>query len=81
MQALSGEQIDSLSEKQLEQTIDSVCVFFRVTPKHKLAIVKVCKCLYTINKWHNMINNIFYNGSLTCILGFAKIWTNSRNDW
>ncbi|XP_026463136.1 calcium-transporting ATPase type 2C member 1-like [Ctenocephalides felis] len=40
MQALSGEQIDSLSEKQLEQTIDSVCVFYRVTPKHKLAIVK-----------------------------------------
>lgn len=41
MQALSGEQIDSLNEKELEQIIDSVCVFYRVTPKHKLSIVKV----------------------------------------
>lgn len=41
-QSLSGDQIDQMSEQQLEQIIKSVSVFYRVTPKHKLCIVKVC---------------------------------------
>ncbi|XP_050351688.1 calcium-transporting ATPase type 2C member 1 isoform X2 [Nymphalis io] len=38
--SLSGEQFDSMSDDELDAVIDSVTVFYRVTPKHKLAIVK-----------------------------------------
>ncbi|KAF7410035.1 hypothetical protein HZH68_004416 [Vespula germanica] len=37
---MSGDEIDSMSEHQLEQLIENVSVFYRVTPKHKLCIVK-----------------------------------------
>ncbi|KAL0099243.1 hypothetical protein PUN28_020072 [Cardiocondyla obscurior] len=37
---LSGDEMDMMSEIQLEQCINSVSVFYRVTPKHKLCIVK-----------------------------------------
>ncbi|XP_060814783.1 calcium-transporting ATPase type 2C member 1 [Bombus pascuorum] len=37
---ISGDEIDLMSEHQLEQCINSVSVFYRVTPKHKLCIVK-----------------------------------------
>ncbi|XP_066585292.1 calcium-transporting ATPase type 2C member 1 isoform X2 [Prorops nasuta] len=37
---MSGDEIDLMSEHQLEQMINSVSVFYRVTPKHKLCIVK-----------------------------------------
>lgn len=40
MQLMSGDEIDALSEHQLEQVIGNVSVFYRVTPKHKLCIVK-----------------------------------------
>ncbi|XP_024940158.1 calcium-transporting ATPase type 2C member 1 isoform X2 [Cephus cinctus] len=40
MRLMSGDEIDMLSEHQLEQIIDNVSVFYRVTPKHKLCIVK-----------------------------------------
>ncbi|XP_026289386.1 calcium-transporting ATPase type 2C member 1 [Frankliniella occidentalis] len=40
LQSLSGDQIDQMGEQQLEQIIKSVSVFYRVTPKHKLCIVK-----------------------------------------
>lgn len=39
-QVLSGDQIDSMSEHQLEQIVNNVTVFYRVTPRHKLCIVK-----------------------------------------
>ncbi|KAK6617086.1 ATPase, P-type (transporting), HAD superfamily, subfamily IC [Polyplax serrata] len=39
-QVLSGDQLESMSEAQLDQTIANVSVFYRVTPRHKLAIVK-----------------------------------------
>lgn len=39
-QAISGHDIDLMNEMQLEKIINSVSVFYRVTPKHKLAIVK-----------------------------------------
>lgn len=39
-QAISGHDIDQMNETQLEKIINSVSVFYRVTPKHKLAIVK-----------------------------------------
>lgn len=38
--ALSGNDMDQMSEIQLEKVINNVSVFYRVTPKHKLAIVK-----------------------------------------
>ncbi|XP_033323331.1 secretory pathway calcium atpase [Megalopta genalis] len=37
---MSGDEIDSMTEHQLEQCINNVSVFYRVTPKHKLCIVK-----------------------------------------
>lgn len=40
MQLMSGDEMDTLSEHQLEQVIGNVSVFYRVTPKHKLCIVK-----------------------------------------
>ncbi|XP_044735263.1 calcium-transporting ATPase type 2C member 1 isoform X2 [Chrysoperla carnea] len=40
MQTLSGDQIDSMSDIELEKCINNVSVFYRVTPKHKLSIVK-----------------------------------------
>ncbi|CAH2039327.1 unnamed protein product, partial [Iphiclides podalirius] len=39
-QSLSGDQLDAMSEDELDRTIDTVSVFYRVTPKHKLSIVK-----------------------------------------
>uniref|UniRef100_A0A1B6MH31 Calcium-transporting ATPase n=2 Tax=Graphocephala atropunctata TaxID=36148 RepID=A0A1B6MH31_9HEMI len=39
-QVLSGDQIDTMSEHQLEQIVNNVTVFYRVTPRHKLCIVK-----------------------------------------
>ncbi|XP_076302469.1 calcium-transporting ATPase type 2C member 1-like [Lasioglossum baleicum] len=37
---ISGDEIDLMSEHQLEQCISNVSVFYRVTPRHKLCIVK-----------------------------------------
>lgn len=39
-QCLSGDQIEKLPELQLEQAVNNVTVFYRVTPRHKLHIVK-----------------------------------------
>lgn len=39
-QTLSGDEIDQLNEIQLEKIINNVSAFYRVTPRHKLAIVK-----------------------------------------
>ncbi|KAK7593064.1 hypothetical protein V9T40_007816 [Parthenolecanium corni] len=39
-QCLSGDQIEKLTEHHLEQTVNNVTVFYRVTPRHKLNIVK-----------------------------------------
>lgn len=40
MKTLSGHEIDQMNEMQLEKIIGTVSVFYRVTPKHKLSIVK-----------------------------------------
>lgn len=45
-QVLSGDQLESMSEAQLDQTIANVSVFYRVTPRHKLAIVKVNELMF-----------------------------------
>ncbi|KAI8086463.1 PMR1-type calcium-transporting P-type ATPase [Halteromyces radiatus] len=37
---LTGKDIELMSERQLQETIHSVSVFARTTPKHKLAIVR-----------------------------------------
>ncbi|KAI5637469.1 e1-E2 ATPase domain-containing protein [Phthorimaea operculella] len=39
-QSLSGDQLDAMSDAELDRVIDTVSVFYRVTPKHKLSIVK-----------------------------------------
>ena len=38
--ALTGVELDNLSDKELERTIDRYSVFARVTPEHKVRIVK-----------------------------------------
>ncbi|KAK7791810.1 hypothetical protein R5R35_005115 [Gryllus longicercus] len=40
LQVMSGDQIDTMSEHQFEQIVGNVSVFYRVTPRHKLCIVK-----------------------------------------
>jgi len=37
---LTGHDIESMSDKQLEEVIGSISVFSRTTPRHKLAIVR-----------------------------------------
>jgi Ca2+-transporting ATPase len=44
--ALSGEQIDVMDINQLEKVINQVCVFYRVSPRHKHKIVKVSCFLF-----------------------------------
>ena len=45
-EAITGEELDQLSEEELYQNIDKYCVYARVSPMNKLAIV---------NAWKNMI--------------------------
>lgn len=42
-QCMSGDMLDTLSQEQLEQKIDSLCVFARVSPEHKVRIVNAFK--------------------------------------
>lgn len=39
--ALSGDQMDNMKEEELQRIINSVTIFYRVGPGHKLRIVKV----------------------------------------
>ena len=45
-QAMSGEQLDQMDIGQLEKVIDHTYVFYRVSPRHKHKIVKVCEILF-----------------------------------
>ena len=40
MLLMSGDEIDKMPEDEFERKINEVSVFYRVTPKHKLCIVK-----------------------------------------
>jgi sarco/endoplasmic reticulum calcium-translocating P-type ATPase len=42
---LTGEELDKMDESKLEKVADNVTVFARVSPKHKLMIVRVLKKL------------------------------------
>ena len=42
-QALSGEQLDKMDLTRLQQIINNVSVFYRVSPRHKHKIIKVCQ--------------------------------------
>jgi len=41
MESLSGDYIEKMTEQQLAQVVPGISVFYRVTPRHKLCIVKV----------------------------------------
>jgi P-type Ca2+ transporter type 2C len=43
-EALSGQEIETISQQQLEAIITRVAVFYRTSPRHKLAIVRVGEC-------------------------------------
>jgi Ca2+-transporting ATPase len=38
--AASGLELDSLSSSQLDEKIENISVFYRTTPRHKMAIVR-----------------------------------------
>lgn len=63
-QVLSGDQIDAMSEHQLEQIVNNVTVFYRVTPRHKLCIVKVSiagrKSSVSANNSYNRMSKSIY---------------------
>lgn len=42
-ECMSGNQMESMSDEQLSQVIDSVSVFARVSPEHKVRIVRLLK--------------------------------------
>ncbi|HEX2926578.1 MAG TPA: cation-translocating P-type ATPase [Ruminiclostridium sp.] len=42
-QVLTGQELDKMSDSQLERMADSVSVYARVSPKHKLMIVRALK--------------------------------------
>jgi len=37
---MSGSEIDGLSEDELRRVVPTISIFYRTTPKHKMAIVK-----------------------------------------
>jgi len=41
--ALTGRELDAMSQRQLEERIETVSVFARVTPEHKMRIVRAWK--------------------------------------
>lgn len=45
-QTLSGQQIENMSDHQLKAMVNNVSVFYRVTPRHKLTIIKVISNYY-----------------------------------
>jgi len=47
-QTMSGQQIDNMSDHQLKAMVNNVSVFYRVTPRHKLTIIKVPNTLLPI---------------------------------
>nr|WP_254906487.1 calcium-translocating P-type ATPase, PMCA-type [Clostridium tyrobutyricum] len=42
-QVITGDELDKLTDKQLEKVVDKKVIFARVTPKHKLRIVRAFK--------------------------------------
>ncbi|KAM9227888.1 calcium-transporting ATPase type 2C member 2 [Leptosomus discolor] len=40
LKAMSGEELDQLTEAELSSTVKNVSIFFRTSPKHKLTIIK-----------------------------------------
>ncbi|XP_021264524.1 calcium-transporting ATPase type 2C member 2 isoform X1 [Numida meleagris] len=40
LKAMSGEELDQVTESELSSTVKNVSIFFRTSPKHKLKIIK-----------------------------------------
>ena len=43
--SVSGEDLDRITTSDLHRIISRTSVFYRVSPKHKLTIVKVDRCI------------------------------------
>ena len=48
--AVSGAELDVLGERELQDVVGHACVYYRTTPKHKLAIVRALKQRYVRRK-------------------------------
>jgi len=55
--ALTGKEIDKLSDKELEKKIDDVDIFARVSPSHKLRIVKLLENKYIVAMTGDGVND------------------------
>jgi magnesium-transporting ATPase (P-type) len=49
-EAMSGTEIDDISSENFASCINGIRVFYRVSPRHKLAIVRACKYNYILYK-------------------------------
>lgn len=49
---LSGEQLDTMTETELDAAVPTAAVFYRVSPKNKLSIVKSLQRYVTAVKTH-----------------------------
>ena len=38
--AVTGRELDAMSEKELQEKLEKICVYARVSPEHKIRIVK-----------------------------------------
>lgn len=69
-QTLSGQQIDDMSDHQLKAMVNSVSVFYRVTPRHKLTIIKVIlNSIYFFNVYCIYIMYI-----VLCVVFFLRMY-------
>jgi Ca2+-transporting ATPase len=55
--ALTGQELDAMSDKKLEQVVETVTVYARVDPKHKLRIVKALKKKYIVAMTGDGVND------------------------
>jgi hypothetical protein len=56
--SVSGEDLDHMSAADLDHAVSQASVFYRVSPKHKLTIVKVC--LFVVLKRLRKVSSRLY---------------------
>lgn len=51
--AVTGRELDAMSEKELQEKLEKICVYARVSPEHKIRIVKA---------WQKKRTDCFHDG-------------------
>lgn len=73
-ESLSGTELDAIPSENLPFSILNVRVFYRVVPRHKLAIVRACKYFVLCAYW-------FYYSLLYLLFLSASQWRDCSDDW